>query len=93
MINKYFSIISFISVLLLFSACSAEIEDTTETAPRSDGKVQIALLLPISAEDASSLNTEVLSESIIKDLTLFIFDSETGEKEFSRRLRLRLRSI
>lgn len=70
-------------MLLLFSACSAEIEDTTETAPRADGKVQIALQLPISAEDASSLNTEVLSESIIKDLTLFIFDSETGEKEFS----------
>lgn len=85
-INKYFAIISFISVFLLFSSCVSDIEDTTGTTTKADGKVQIALQLPISAEDAASLDTEVLSESIIKNLTLFLFDSQTGEKEFSTQI-------
>ncbi|MDR2955394.1 MAG: hypothetical protein LBV43_09960 [Prevotella sp.] len=82
--NKYFWTISLLAAFFLFS-CSQEIEDQENRIDPIDGKVQIALQMP-SGNNNNLKSTELENESIIKNLTLFIFESSTGNKEFSIRI-------
>ncbi len=83
MINNFLGIISYLIIPFLFLSCTGDLENETDSTVDTKGKVQIALQVPATGEDGTSFDTEALNESVIRNLTLFIFDSSTGEKEFS----------
>lgn len=83
--NKYFKIISFLTVALFFVSCSNEGEEFGGPKPVIDGKAQIALQLP-SVNTPELRGTATDEETLVSNLSLFIFDAATGSKEFSIRI-------
>jgi hypothetical protein len=66
--------------VILISSCSSEIQDSSNS--KSD-KAQLVLAIPA---DLSSMTAESMAESLIKNLTVFVFDAQTGHKEYSVRV-------
>ena len=82
--NKYIKIITFLLIILFHPSCAKEQDELGNPKP-IDGKVQIALQLP-SVNTPELRSTATDEETLVKDLSLFIFDSTTGNKEFSIRI-------
>lgn len=82
--NKYIKIITFLLIILFLPSCAKE-QDELGNSKSIDGKVQIALQLP-SVNTPELRSTATDEETLVKDLSLFIFESSTGNKEFSIRI-------
>lgn len=82
--NKYIKIITSLLIILFLPSCAKEQDELGNSKP-IDGKVQIALQLP-SVNTPELRSTATDEETLVKDLSLFIFDSTTGNKEFSIRI-------
>ena len=82
--KKYIKIITFLLIILFLPSCAKEQDELGNPKP-IDGKVQIALQLP-SVNTPELRSTATDEETLVKDLSLFIFDSTTGNKEFSIRI-------
>ncbi len=79
---KYVNIIGLLVAFSFFVSC-AEKEEVSDVF--IDGKAQIALQLPL-IESAGTSQPSIDGESVIKNISLLIFDSATGAKELYIRL-------
>ncbi len=82
--NKYIKIITFLLIILFLPSCAKEQDELGSSKP-IDGKVQIALQLP-SVKTPELRSTATDEETLVTNLSLFIFESATGNKEFSIRI-------
>ena len=82
--NKYIKIITFLLIILFLPSCAKEQDELGSSKP-IDGKVQIALQLP-SVNTPELRSTATDEETLVTNLSLFIFESATGNKEFSIRI-------
>lgn len=82
--NKDIKIITFLLIILFLPSCAKEQDELGSSKP-IDGKVQIALQLP-SVNTPELRSTATDEETLVTNLSLFIFESATGNKEFSIRI-------
>ncbi|WP_165020270.1 BACON domain-containing protein [Dysgonomonas sp. ZJ279] len=86
MYYKYIRRISFLIVALFLLSCSADLDDElAKSKAPIDGKAVIALQLPTVQSDGATTRSAD-NESLINNLSLFIFNKTTGAKEFYVRL-------
>ncbi|WP_165043586.1 DUF4906 domain-containing protein [Dysgonomonas sp. ZJ709] len=86
MYYKYIRRISFLIVALFLLSCSVDLDDElAKSKAPIDGKAVIALQLPTVQSDGATTRSAD-NESLINNISLFIFNKTTGAKEFYVRL-------